>query len=118
MARELVLDAILMAVRQRKPWFIQITGRNVVAMRGDASVMRIIVSPVWAGVETAGITLWLNRFFSSVKQERIKKRIYTTREMANAEIDEYSEMFYNCTRRHSHRSGVSPEAFEAVSKRA
>lgn len=57
-------------------------------------------------------------FFSSVKKERIKKRIYTTRALATAEIDEYIELFYNPTRRHSHLSGVSPEMFEAASNRA
>ena len=57
-------------------------------------------------------------FFSSLKKERIKKRIYKTRDIAKAEIYEYIEMFYNCTRRHSHLSGVSPETFEAVSNRA
>lgn len=35
--------------------------------------------------------------------------------MANAEIYEYIEMFYNRIRRHSHLSGVSPEVFEAAS---
>jgi putative transposase len=57
-------------------------------------------------------------FFSSLKKERIKKRIYITRDIARAEIDDYIEMFYNRTRRHSHLSGVSPEAFEALSNRA
>lgn len=57
-------------------------------------------------------------FFSSLKKERIKKRIYTSREMATTEIYDYIELFYNRTRRHSHLSGVSPEAFEAVSKQA
>ena len=57
-------------------------------------------------------------FFSSLKKERIRKRIYTTRELATAEIDDYIETFYNHTRRHSHLSGVSPETFEAVSTRA
>jgi putative transposase len=57
-------------------------------------------------------------FFSSLKKERIKTRIGKTREMANAEIDAYIDMFDNRTRRHSHLSGVSPEAFEAVSQRA
>jgi putative transposase len=65
-------------------------------------------------------TCWDNAvaesFFSSLKKEQIKKRIYKTREMANAEIYDDIEMFYNRTRRHSHLSGVSPEAFEAVSK--
>lgn len=57
-------------------------------------------------------------FISSLKKERIKKRIYTTREIARAEIDDYIEKFYNRTRRHSHLSGVSPEAFEAMSNQA
>mgnify|MGYP003402575283 FL=1 len=57
-------------------------------------------------------------FFSSLKKERIKKHIYPTRMIATAEISDYIELFYNRTRRHSHLSGVSPEAFEAVSKQA
>ena len=51
-------------------------------------------------------------FFNSVK----KGRIYKTRDIATAKIYDYIEMFYNRTRRHSHLSGVSPEAFDAVSK--
>ena len=57
-------------------------------------------------------------FFSSLKKERIKKRIYKTREMATTEISDDIEMFYNRTRRYSHLSGVSPGGVEAVSKRA
>lgn len=56
--------------------------------------------------------------FSSLKEERIKKRIYKTRAMANTEIYEYIEMFYNLTRRHSHLSWVSPEALEAIANLA
>lgn len=56
-------------------------------------------------------------FFSSLKKERIKKRIYRTRTMDRAEIDEYIETFYNRIRRHSYLSGVSPEMFEAVSNK-
>ena len=56
-------------------------------------------------------------FFGSLKKERIRKRIYQTRELATAEIDEYIETFYNRSRRHSHLSGVSPAAFEALSNR-
>ena len=57
-------------------------------------------------------------FFSSLKKERMKNRICKTRDMANAEIYDYIELFYNRTRRRSHLSGVSPEAFEAVSTEA
>ena len=51
-------------------------------------------------------------FFSSLKKERMKNRICKTRDMANAEIYDDIERFYNRTRRQSHLSGVSPEAFE------
>lgn len=47
-------------------------------------------------------------FFSSLKKERIKKRIYKTREMARADVFDYIEMFYNRIRRHSHLDGMSP----------
>jgi hypothetical protein len=49
MTLELVLDAILMAVRRRKPHnvlILQIKDHNLAAMRGGASAMRIILSPV------------------------------------------------------------------------
>jgi len=55
-------------------------------------------------------------FFSSLKKEKIKKRIYKTRELARSGIFDYIEVFYNRQRRHTHLGGVSPEAFEAVSK--
>ena len=54
-------------------------------------------------------------FFSSLKKERIRKRIYKTRDLARADIFDYIEVFYNRTRRHSHLGGVSPEAFERAS---
>ena len=53
-----------------------------------------------------------------MKKERIKKRIYRTRAIANAEIADDIERFDTRTRRHRHLSGVCPEAFEAVAKRA
>ena len=53
-------------------------------------------------------------FFSSLKKERIKKRIYKNRELAIADIADYIEAFYNPTRRHSHLGGVSPEHFESA----
>jgi len=55
-------------------------------------------------------------FFSSLKKERIKKRIYKNRDLAIADISEYIESFYNRSRRHKHLGGVSPEEFEAAAK--
>ena len=51
-------------------------------------------------------------FLSSLKKERIRKRIYKTRDLARADIFDYIEVFYNRARRHSNLGGVSPEAFE------
>ncbi len=121
MARELVLDAILMAMRRRKPKHALIHSDQGSQCGGDARRRfchehHLEPSMSWRG------NCWDNAmaesFFSSLKKERIKKRIYKTREIANAEIYDSIEMFYNRTHRHSHLSGVSPEAFEAVSKRA
>jgi putative transposase len=56
-------------------------------------------------------------FFSSLKKELIKKKIYKNRSTARDAIAEYIDAFYNPTRRHSHLGGVSPEAFEAAGSR-
>uniref|UniRef100_UPI003C765475 IS3 family transposase n=1 Tax=Klebsiella pneumoniae TaxID=573 RepID=UPI003C765475 len=61
-------------------------------------------------------TLLLSHYiYSSLKKERIRKRIYKTRDMARADIFDYIEVFYNRNRRHSHLGSVSPEAFEQAS---
>lgn len=52
---------------------------------------------------------------TTLTKERIRKRIYKTRDLARADIFDYIEVFYNRARRHSHLGGVSPEAFEQAS---
>ena len=121
MARELVLDALLMAVRRRKPKHTLIHSDQGSQFGSDAWRRFCYAHHLEPSMSRRG-NCWdhavAESFFSSVKKEQIKKRIYTTREIATAEIDEYIELFYNRTRRHSHLSGVSPEAFEAMSNRA
>jgi putative transposase len=56
-----------------------------------------------------------NRSSAVWKKERIRKRIYKTRDLARADIFDCIEVFYNRTKRHSHLGGVSPEAFERAS---
>jgi len=53
-------------------------------------------------------------FFSSLKKERIRRKIYKSHAEARADLFDYIEVFYNRTRRHSHIGGVSPDAFEAA----
>jgi putative transposase len=51
-------------------------------------------------------------FFQLLKRERIKRRIYASREEARADVFDYIEMFYNPVRRHGHNNGLSPIPFE------
>ncbi len=53
-------------------------------------------------------------FFSSLKKERPKKRIYADWETAIPDVTEYIEGFCNLTQRHSYLGGVSPIEFEAA----
>ena len=53
-------------------------------------------------------------FFSSLKKERIKRRIYASRQKAKSDVFDYIEGFYNRVRRHSHLDQVSPLAFEQL----
>jgi len=46
-------------------------------------------------------------FFQLLKRERIRRKIYTTREEARSDIFDYIEMFYNPKRRHSSAAAVS-----------
>lgn len=51
-------------------------------------------------------------FFSVLKKERIKRRIYPTRATAASDVFDYIEMFYNPIRRHGSAGGMSPVEFE------
>ncbi len=118
LAQDLVLDALLMAVRRRKPQHVLIHSDQGSQFGSDAWRRFCRAHHLEPSMSRRG-NCWDNAvaesFFSSLKKERIRKRIYRTREIATAEIDEYIETFYNRTRRHSHLSGVSPEIFEAAS---
>ena len=51
-------------------------------------------------------------FFQLLKRERIKRRIYATRDEARSDVFDYIEMFYNPIRRHGSNDGLSPVEFE------
>jgi len=51
-------------------------------------------------------------FFSLLKSERVKRKIYKDREQARQDIFDYIEMFYNPVRRHGNNGGLSPVDFE------
>jgi putative transposase len=121
LARDLVLDALLMAVWRRKPKQSVIVHSDQGSQYGSDDWIRFCKAHKLDPSMSRRGNCWDNAvaesFFSSLKKERIRKKVYRTRQLAKADIFEYIEMFYNPTRRHSHLGGVSPDAFEAASNR-
>ncbi|WP_232471728.1 IS3 family transposase [Salmonella enterica] len=119
LSRELALDALLMAVWRRKPAENVIVHSDQGSQYGSDDWQRFCRANNLAPSMSRRGNCWDNAvaesFFSSLKKERIRKRIYKTRDIARADIFDYIEVFYNRTRRHSHLGGVSPEAFEKAS---
>lgn len=119
LAREIVLDALLMAVWGRKPTSQVLVHSDQGTQYGSDDWQRFCRANNLRPSMSRRGNCWDNAvvesFFSSLKKERIKKRVYRTRDLARADIFDYIEMFYNRTRRHSHLGGVSPEAFERAS---
>ncbi|MDE3151830.1 MAG: IS3 family transposase [Gemmatimonadota bacterium] len=117
--REVVLNAVLMAVRQRRPRGTLIHSDQGTQYGSDAWRRFCRSNRLEPSMSRKG-NCWDNAvaesFFSSLKKERIKKQIYKNRELARADVAEYINTFYNATRRHSHLGGVSPDQFEAAHK--
>jgi putative transposase len=118
--RELVLDAVLMAARRRKPRGTLIHSDQGTQYGCDAWRRFCRSNQLEPSMSRKG-NCWDNAvaesFFSSLKKERIKRQIYKNRELAIADVADYIDAFYNRTRRHSHIGGVSPERFEAAHRR-
>ena len=54
----------------------------------------------------------MESFFSSLKTERIDRKVYRSRDEARADVFDYIERFYNPIRRHSTIGYLSPVEFE------
>jgi putative transposase len=119
MHKELVLDAVMKAIKTRRP-------KNTIihsdqgSQYGSDDWRRFCRSNKLEPSMSRRGNCWDNAvaesFFSSLKKERIKKRIYNNRKIATADVSDYIESFYNRTRRHQHIGGVSPEKFEAATR--
>jgi putative transposase len=54
----------------------------------------------------------MESFFSSLKIERVARKVYRTRDQTKADVFDYIERFYNPRRRHSTLGYLSPMEFE------
>ena len=116
MTAQLVTDALLMAIwRRGKPDALlhhsdrgsQYTSEQFQRLMADNGVV--------CSMSRSG-NVWDNAamesFFSSLKTERIGKKVYRTRDAARADVFDYIERFYNTVRRHSTIGYLSPVEFE------
>lgn len=114
--KELALDALLMAVWRCKP------DEEVVVHSDQGSQY---TSHDRSGfLKTNGLIGSMSRrgnchdnavaesFFQLWKRERVKRRIYPTREAAKIDIFNYIEMLYNTKRQHGSNDGMSPVEYE------
>lgn len=102
--KELVLNALLMAVWRRNP-------KSKVMVHSDQDSQ--YTSHDWQSfLKDKNLEGSMSRrgnchdnavaenFFQLLKRERIKRKTYTTREEARTDVFDYIEMFYNARRRH------------------
>ena len=114
-----VLDAILMAVWRGKPKRKVLIHSDQGKQYGSDDWLRLCrdhgLEPSMSRRGNGWDNAVVESFFRRLKKERIKKRIYKTRERARADVFDYIAVFYNRKRRHSPLGGVSPEAYEQAS---
>ncbi len=114
--REVVLDALLMAVWKRKPDNSVIIHSDQGSQYGSDDWMRFCkehgLDPSMSRRGNCYDNAVAESFFSSLKKERIRRRIYSTRDDAKGDVFNYIELFYNSRRRHSYLGYVSPQNYE------
>ncbi|MEZ5063409.1 MAG: IS3 family transposase [bacterium] len=120
--RHLVLQALLMAVRRRRPTSKVLIHSDQGSQFGSDDWHRFCRDHGLVPSMSRRGNCWDNAvvesFFGSLKKERIRGGTYRTRDVARADLFDYIEVTYNRRRRHSHLGDVSPEAFEEASKLA
>jgi putative transposase len=116
MTAQLVADALLMAVWRRGKQDALMHHSDRGSQYVSEQFQRLMAdSGIICSMSRSG-NVWDNAamesFFSSLKTERIKRKIYRTRNEARADVFDYIERFYNSIRRHSKIGYVSPVEFE------
>ena len=116
LTRDLVLDALLMAIWRRRPKEPVIVHSDQGSQYGSDDAVRFFkdhnLIPSMSRRGNCFDNAVAESFFSSLKKERIRRRIYRSREEARADVFDYIEVFYNRVRRHSYLGQLSPHDFE------
>lgn len=118
MTSDLVLDALYMAIRERKPSVGLIHHSDRGSQYTGAPYQELLKSHRFqvsmSGTGNCYDNAPTESFFGSLKMERVHHVVYETRAQARTDIFFYIEAFYNRQRRHSTLGYVSPAAHEAA----
>jgi len=116
MTSDIVIKALLMAVWRRK------TKKEVIVHSDQGSQYAsgdyrdfLSANNLIASMSRRGHCLdnaVAESFFHSLKTERVKRKVYESRNDAKADLFDYIEVFYNRKRLHSHLGHVSPDEYE------
>jgi putative transposase len=120
MTSHLVADALMMAVwRRGKPQALLHHSDQGSQYTSGHFQDLLKAQGIQCSMSRAG-EVWDNSamesFFSSMKTERIARKVYRTRDDVKADVFDYIERFYNPTRRHSTLGYVSPIEFEKAQR--
>ena len=114
--RHLVLNALTMALGQRRPEgnLIHHSDRGSQYLSDDfqALLKRQRISCSMSDQGSCYDNAVVESFFATLKRERVKRRKYRTRDEARADVFDYIERFYNRERRHGYVGNISPVEFE------
>lgn len=121
MQTDLVLNALVMALWRRKP-------KAKVIVHSDQGSQ--YTSHEWRSfLQSHNLEASMSRrgncydnavaesFFHLLKNERIRRKTYKTRENARQDVFDYIELFYNPKRKHSNNGMLSPTDFERQQKK-
>ena len=116
MTAQLVTDALVMAIWRRGKPDALLHHSDQGSQYASQQFQRLMAdNGVNCSMSRSG-NVWDNAaiesFFSSLKIERIKGRVYRMRDEAQADVFDYIERFYNAVRRHSTIGYLSPVEFE------
>ncbi len=116
MSKDLVLQALLAAVWRRKPKQTVMVhsdqGSQFTSYEWAAFLVAHNLQPSMSRRGNCHDNAVAESFFQLLKRERIKRKIYNTRELARQDIFDYIEMFYNPIRRHGYTANLSPVNYE------
>lgn len=117
MKAQLVCDALMMAIWQRRPEPGLIVHSDRGSQYASKDYRRLLKSYGFVGSMSRKGDCWDNAvaesFFGSLKQERVHWRNYQTRLEAQQDVLNYISMFYNSYRMHSYLDYRSPNQYEA-----